>query len=457
MTPSQGNGSAGLHLPKAETTVLAVIGILSSTLLLKIANIQYVEFLEAFLLLLTLLHFLAANLVIRLSRSMYRLLTGYAVLSCILIVGCGLALTRPFYLDVTGVNRPGYISAARLAELMLGVFTIILLTEVFLGSFRKCVFTAKAYFAAGSVSACLALLGLALHGPFALFVTGARPSGFYNEGGPYGLYLVSVLVLGLALLQSHTVRHSYWMYAALLVDCGALIASASKAGYVAIMLLIVAQVVLAGSHRQRVVSGLATLVGLIVLTSLTNVSRGINGYIEGGRRFEAVSQARPNDVNFSYGRVAAIFFIPRMIAAHPLLGVGFANYGIVRNAPEYRGSAASAMFIDHDGLGLFGLAAEIGLPASALLLYLLFRPAVLVRRLTHKKAVLALAMIQPVVHLCGAQLNLTYPWIASALALGLALQSHRRPAPVVANLGSHAYGATSATLALPSSKMDVAI
>ena len=406
--------------PNAETLALAFMALLSSTISLKVASVQYLEFIELALLLFAGFHFLREELRLELSRAMYRLIMGYLLLAALIVAGCALAATRPFYLDVSGINKPGYVSAARLLELALGTFTTVLLTEIFRRSRAKCLFTAKIYFVTGTLSAMLSIVGFVLHGPFALFLTGARASGFYNEGGPYGLYMLSVVLLGLVFSSMGTIWKPTYLYTATTINIIALILSASKAAYIAMLLLFLVRILRAGSHRQRVTSAAVALGVTIVLLAFTDVSRGVNGYIQGGRRFEAISQARPNDVNFSYGRTAALFFVPRMVAQHPWLGVGFANYGLVRNAPEYRGSAAIATFIDHDGLGIPGLTAEIGIPATALLIYLLLQPAVLTSHLTRRKSILALALLQPLVHLCGAQLNVTYPWVISAIAIGIA-------------------------------------
>lgn len=411
-----------VRLPqKPELFVLATFGALSSTVLLKVAAIQYLELLEIVLALYVLFRILRCNFRFELSLSLCRLLLGYSVLLLLIVAGCMFAFTRPFYLEVNNINGPGFVSIARVVELLLAVSATVVLTEVFRRSRTKCLFTAKIYFGIGTLSALFSLVGFALRGPFAFFVKGGRASGFYNEGGPYGLYVLSVILVGITLTRLSERLRPRFLKSGILIDILGLILSASKAAYIAVALLLVIQVLYAGGLRQKFISFTITVASLIAIFSFTPASRGITGYIEGGRRFEAISQVRPDDVNFSYGRVAAIFFVPRMVEHHPWLGVGFGNYGLVRNAPEYRGNAAVAAFLDHDGLGLFGLTAEIGLPAMALLIYLLLQPALISRRLTHAKSILALAFIQPVAHFCGAQLNLTYPWVASALSVGMAM------------------------------------
>ena len=108
-----------------------------------------------------------------------------------------------------------------------------------------------------------------------------------------------------------------------------------------------------------------------------------------------------------------------MVQTHPWLGVGFAHYGIVRNTPEYRRLAVFAELNDVPGLGMLQYLAETGIPITLFLLVLLFTPFILLRKTTHLRRATALGLLQPCVHLLGAQLNLTYPWVVSAFALGL--------------------------------------
>jgi hypothetical protein len=102
----------------------------------------------------------------------------------------------------------------------------------------------------------------------------------------------------------------------------------------------------------------------------------------------------------------------------------------VRNAPEYRGAAVYTQDADDPGLGMYGLAAELGLPMLAFLIVLLLVPFLYLRRLQAPTWMANLALLQPLVHVFGAQLNLTYPWVTTAFALGLGLSYVRiRPLP----------------------------
>jgi O-antigen ligase len=118
-----------------------------------------------------------------------------------------------------------------------------------------------------------------------------------------------------------------------------------------------------------------------------------------------------------------------MIAAHPFTGIGWGNYGNLRNSPEYRGASLFVAGADEPGLGIFGTAADLGLPLLAFLLFCLFVPVFYVRGREVQLYVLNLALWQPISHIFGSQLNLTYPWITTALALGLAYSRQQRVPP----------------------------
>jgi hypothetical protein len=295
----------------------------------------------------------------------------------------------------------------------------------------------RIYFWTGVASGIFSLISvpLAIAGiPVPLIPLGAysdvhRLRGFYNEGGPYGLYVLSVLMVGYALdrmgwLPRRKVRLALGLMCLVFVMCY------SKAGMMAVLSVLALNGLLASSVRRRVA---ILCLGVIVLAGfgqIVNLPAALQRYQETAAQYEALSHYHREDPNFVYGRVAGAYIVPRMIHQHPLAGVGWGNYGLVRNAPEYRGAAVFTQDADDPGLGMFGLAAELGLPLTAFLLSLMLVPFIFLRRLRAPTWMANLALLQPIVHLYGAQLNLTYPWIMSAFALGLGLSFARtRPFP----------------------------
>jgi len=170
-------------------------------------------------------------------------------------------------------------------------------------------------------------------------------------------------------------------------------------------------------RRLAFVSG--AVVFLVLISQVVDLAEGIRIYQQAGEAYERASRLHPDDANFVYGRVAGAFLVPRMIEAHPVTGVGWGNYGIVRNAPEYRGASYWADINDDPGLGLFGTTAELGLPLTLYLIGCLFLPYVYLRRKKAPLFLTNLVLLQPVTHIFGAQLNLTYPWILTSFALGI--------------------------------------
>ena len=403
--------------------ILLSIGMLSSTMLLKIASVQYLEILELALLVYIVFRISRNGWHLHLSRAFLRIGAGYAVFFFVSAIGAALALQRSFYLDVQGLYGPGFITLARAAELIAGVSALLILADIFRRDRSKCIFTMKVYFLAGSLSSAVSLVALFVGIVLHIGVLGAaagRASGFFNEGGPFGLYVLSVMSAGWVLRSFDGVIGKKVMAVAQVCNFLAFAASTSKAGLVALGLLFVAQLVISSGIRQRIFAGIVAAIAIAVTVTFTDVYGGTLKYIAGGEAYETYSILRPNDTNFVIGRAAGLYFVPRMIAAHPWLGVGWGNYGLVRNDVQYRGLSPVIGVTDSPGLGLYGTTAEVGIPLMILLLYLLLQPLLLTRRATHWRPLLTLALIQPVVQLCGAQLNLTYPWIVSAFALGLA-------------------------------------
>ena len=50
---------------------------------------------------------------------------------------------------------------------------------------------------------------------------------------------------------------------------------------------------------------------------------------------DEIAAYHPGDRNYVMGRVTGALIVPRMIAAHPIGGIGLGNYSLMRNDPEY--------------------------------------------------------------------------------------------------------------------------
>ena len=402
-----------------ETLFLAAVGVLASTVMLKVASIQYLEYLYFLLIAWLLVRLLRAQLVVRTDPPLFRLF-WYWMLWCGLALFTAIySLGRPFYIFLPSLlHQPVWISVARLGEIVANVSGMIFLGHVFRRDRRKLLFTMRVYFYTAGLSglysvAAVAAMRVGHHLPN----TTNRANGFYNEGGPYGLYLITALALGLFLRPLEP--HRKWFYASFFLCLIGLALSVSKAGYAAILLTLLLLSVVAATWRQRAV----TLAGFAVVTWLvfteTPLREGGANYTRASQEYEVLSNLEPTNQNTIAGRTSGLYFIPKMVKAHPWLGVGFGHYGLVRNTPEYRRLSVFVAINDSTGLGFLQYMAETGIPITLFLVALTFMPFVWLRKTTHLRRATALGLMQPVAHLMGAQINLTYPWVMSAFAIGL--------------------------------------
>jgi O-antigen ligase len=196
--------------------------------------------------------------------------------------------------------------------------------------------------------------------------------------------------------------------------------SASKAAAVAVPIFFLLVGLTAKSFKTRLTLVIGLVAAVFAIAQVVDVGALFRTYRKNSDSYERTSALHKNDNNYVYGRVAGLFIVPRMVAAHPLTGIGWGNYGLVRNSPEYRGASEWAQIDDDPGLGIAGLTADLGLPLFVGLLCCIASPVFTVSRLRVPGIVASLVLAQPVVHLCGAQLNVTYPWIVTSFGLGLA-------------------------------------
>ena len=419
---------------KWQKLFLWFTAVLASTILLKVGTIQYLELLYCGLIVILLLIFVEQGYRAMIFRPFFLVAVLYTIF---LLASLGLsisaALRFEFYvpLDLYLLKQPVYITLARMVELTVSVAAMLYMAHLFRSDLIKARFTMRVYFWTGVISGVYSILSL----PFSYAgykSVGAysdlhRLRGFYNEGGPYGLYVISVLVVGYALYRQgwESLRRTRWSLILMLI---VFVLTYSKAAICAALVITALNVLLAGSLKQRLVILSALVVIMGVIAPFADLGGKLRHYKEASAVYERASHYRPSDPNFVYGRVAGAYIVPRMIAAHPLTGVGWGNYGTLRNAPEYRGAAVFVPESDDPGLGIFGLAADFGLPLLAFLLVCLFTPFFYLRSIGSPTYITNLALLQPIVHLFGAQLNVTYPWVVTAFALGLGsgIMRHRR-------------------------------
>jgi O-antigen ligase len=406
-----------------ETVFLFLVGALASTVMLKIASIQYLELLYIVQFTVLAVAFFNARMQARVFRPLLLLAAGYGSIAVLSILLALTALRFTFYTepDQGVLQLPVVITFSRVFELLIDAGAMLYLAGLFRARPETARFTMRIYYWFGVLSAIFSVLSYPLDraGLISLGAYGDvhRFRGFYNEGGPYGLYVMTLLGVAWALVRLGW-EPKRKTYVIMLLLISTLLMSQSKAALVAILFLFVIRSFFARNFRQRLVTIICGVAVLALVSQTFDLASKLRLWKEAGAKYERISHAHVGDPNVIEGRVAGLFIVPRMIAAHPLTGVGWGNYGILRNDPEYRGTAAWGE-PDEPGMGVLALAAEIGLPLLAVLLLYLFLPYFWLRRLGVPEYVANLALLQPIAHIFGAQLNLTYPWIVTAFALGI--------------------------------------
>lgn len=407
---------------------LFLTGALASTILLKVGAVQYLEILYFIELGVLLVALSRNNYRVRWFRPYHTIATWYILFSLTAFLLAIFALRYDFYFPDTLsiLNYPVVITVSRIIELSVSVLIMLYLAEKFRIDPLKAAFTMRVYFGVGVLSAIYSILSypinLATKINLGAYGNDHRMRGFYNEGGPYGLYLISVFLIGLVLYQRKWVKKStlYFAFGILFV---AFVGCKSKAAFCAILLILLINGLFSNSLKKRVGLALLITIFLVGVYQIIDLDKVASAYQRATQAYEWLSHRHAKDTSFVYGRIAGAFIVPKMVSAHPLTGIGWGNYGLLRNAPEYRGAAAFARLNDEPGLGIAGMTADLGIPLVLYLAAGLLLPFIFLRRIKAPSYLTNLALLQPVVHLFGAQLNLTYPWIVTAFALGLGYSS----------------------------------
>ncbi len=414
-------------------TFLFLAGSLAATILLKIGEVQYLELIFASELVVLIGLFVQNGLKTRVLRPSIVLGAMYLLFVSLGLALSVLALSRDFFIPdgLSLLKQPVWITVSRSVELAIDVGAMLYLAQQFFGDRVALLFTMNTYFWAGMASVLYSFISYPLNvlagAQLGTFNIDHRMRGFFNEGGPYGLYVLSVFLVGVALYRIGAPGRLYIRISLFMLPI-ALVGSRSKAGAIAMTILLVLNLLLIrGTARRLIVLGVLVVAAIAVGSSL-DLPAQLRAYRRAASFYERTSGVKSGDPNFIYGRIAGAFIVPRMLAAHPLAGIGWGNYGLVRNDPEYRGASAWARLYDDPSIGLAGTAAELGLPLTLLLLFCLLFPFLYLRRRQAPLYLQNLALVQPVVTLCGTHLNLTYPWVVTAFAL--ALGCLHRPAPV---------------------------
>jgi hypothetical protein len=414
---------------------LPATSILASTILLKFGAIQWLELLYFAQIALMGIAFIRNDLRAVWFRP-YLWLQVLYLLFMIAAVALAVASFRfTFYIptNLAFFGYPGFITASRVLELFASTTVMLFLADLLRQEPAKLRLMMRLYFWTGVLSALYSYVSypidLAGLGTYGSYLSNHRFRGFQNEGGPYGVYLFTVFFVGFALYELRWEPLLRLRIGIALLPI-AFYKSYSKASFMAVLALLAINVLFGRGVLRRVVLLAAIAVGSVVATRTLNLNPAklLVAADSDSAAYERASHLHAGDGNYVYGRVAGLFIVPRMIAAHPLTGIGWGNYGVLRNDPQYRGASVWSDVADQPGLGILGYAAEFGIPLLSFLGVLLVLPYIYLRFRRCPTWMTNLALMSPLVHLFGAQLNVTYPWILTAftLALGYAGTSQQK-------------------------------
>jgi hypothetical protein len=252
-----------------------------------------------------------------------------------------------------------------------------------------------------------------------------RVRGFFNEGGPYGIFLISVGLIAVlrARLFPSRIRTLFKLELAMLTV--ALYLSGSKAGFLTVVILCAIAAVAAGSRAQRF--AILGIFGLSLALLLMIFGGKFAGYAYAYVNLDEALAYRPDDPSLIMGRVAAAAIVPRMIAAHPVAGIGVGNYSLMRNDPDYLQGLPPVDEWDLPGVGLLGSAAEFGVPLTLAFVAVLLYPFFRARRARAPAVVAVAAGFQPVAFALGVNLNFFYPWLVAGIAMAVASEYQSHP------------------------------
>lgn len=388
---------------------------------LKIGDVQPAEMFVMFGLFAFVLVSMLNGFAFRMNRELWKLEKQYLLFLLLSFLLAMIALRLDFYppTNISFLKTPPILSVARIVQIAVASSAMILLANMLSRDEKLLALFAKSYVFVGVINAIYAisswfllkLLGVNVGGAYETDVI--RAKAFFVEGGPFGLYLISVILAAIFLFG--VLRPSKWLRTIVIsVLFLALALANSKSAFLAGIVLAAWYAVLGRSIRPLL---LLAILFIPVLIFSGFVDR-LLGYAISYAQFSLLAEADPYDTNLIMGRVMAMHLVPIMVAAHPALGIGLGNYSLMRNNPEYLMGLPPTDLWDLPGLGLVGYAAELGIPLLLFLVFLLWKPVKVARQKNVSNMVALLAGFQIFAHFFGTQLNFIYPWMVTALALG---------------------------------------
>lgn len=229
-----------------------------------------------------------------------------------------------------------------------------------------------------------------------------RLRGFYVEGGPYGLYISTLIFLELSLFKRKV---------AIIVFLIALFLTQSKAGFVAFFLLLFFAIfqnnkTLSGFLNPKNIFRFAFTIILVAIIGLGATYKIANNYFQDIQNIDEEIKGRENDSSLVMGRIAASDIGPRILQDNPFFGVGLGAYSLVRNNINYRGGFPVVNGWDLTGLGgFFNLLVENGIFGLVIFIY------AIKKYFSFNQVGIYFLVLFVLPFVLGAQLYMVYPWL----------------------------------------------
>lgn len=229
-----------------------------------------------------------------------------------------------------------------------------------------------------------------------------RLRGFYVEGGPYGLFISTLIFLEMTFFQRKKIIAIFFI---------ALILSQSKAGFIAATLFVLYLMIQKYSFSRSFLNPKNVIRFSIVIIFISLAGIGVtykiaNNYYQDIQNIDEVLKGRENDTSLVMGRIAASSIGPRIIEDNPFFGVGLGSYSLVRNNIQYRESFPAVKGWDLTGLGgFFNLLVENGLIGLLVFIF------AIIKYFKFDSVGLYFCILFSLPFLLGAQLYMVYPWL----------------------------------------------
>ena len=419
-------------LQRAHNYLLAfAISTLSVTVLLKVGDVQYLELLLAADSIILVALFIHNGLSVKVFRPFATIGFSYFVFMLMAFLLSFLVLNQNFYAyNFSFFKRPVILTLSRIIELLLSVGYMLYMASLYRKDEELCKFGAMTYYLVGVAGGIYAIVTFPLNYFLGMQLGTAtvfhRMRGFNNEPGSYGTYMISVILLTFAIYQKKwlTARQFHASMALFLI---CLVGSQSKGAFFAAVVIAFFHMLWSRTGWRRWAFIAGVLAASCVAAVIVNIPAQVSVYLRSSATYQRLSNLHSRDPNYVQGRVSGAFIAPYMIARHPYIGIGWGNYPLVRDDPEYRRGTAFSLFnLDSPSLGPIDYIVELGFPLWLYMTCLSFLPIYFLRRQDADPWLVSLATMQPVALWFGAHLNITYQWVVVGLALGMGLNIHKQ-------------------------------